>query len=150
MLLHGEALVPRIPFCGGVGARLQLGVTNCPPPRARWRGTFGEVLVSLETMFPCVTMFGSDPSIREEIAKLQSLPDKSTMSNVNELWGRIDYDVGCLSPGSYGIDKLLLWLVRKIPKALWSECRATEERRTRMHTYAGLALLLTEHALDCQ
>ena len=38
----------------------------------------------------------------------------------------------------------------KIPKALWAGCRATEERRTRIHTYADLALPLTELALDLQ
>ena len=67
---------------------------------------------------------------------------------MNGLLGKIDHHVGRLTPGSYGADELQLWLVRKIPKALWSECRATEERRTRVHTYADLALLLTKLALD--
>ena len=102
--------------------------------------TFGEVLVSLETMFP---KFESDLSIREEIAKLQGLPDRPTTSRVNELLGKIDCRMGRLTPGSYGADELLLWLVRKIPKALWSECRAMEERRTRVHTSTDLALLPT-------
>ena len=62
----------------------------------------------------------------------------------------MDYHVGRLTPGSYGADDLLLWLVTKIPKALWAECWSTEKRRTRVHTYADLALLLTELALDRQ
>ena len=35
-------------------------------------------------------------------------------------------------------------------KMLWGKCRSTEERRTRVHTYADLALILKELALDCQ
>ena len=88
-------------------------------------GIFGEVLVALETIYP---KFESDLSVREEIAKLPSLPDKSTTSRVKELLGKTDYHVGRLTPGSYGADDLLLWLVKKIPKTPLAECRSTEER----------------------
>ena len=85
--------------------------------------TFREVLGCPETMF----------------SKFQSrLRDKHTTSRVNELLGKIDCHVGCLTPGSYDADELLPWLVRRIPKTLPSECRGTEKQRAHIHTYAAL------------
>ena len=58
----------------------------------------------------------------------------------------MDHLVGRLTPGSYGSDKLLFWLVAKIPRDVWDECRATAERKARTLTYDVLSVLLLELA----
>ena len=52
-----------------------------------------------------------------------------------------------LDASSYSEDELLLWLVSQIPRKLFEECCSIEEKKTQTHTYADLALLLTEIAL---
>ena len=68
--------------------------------------TFGDVIVSLQTMFP---KFDSEPTTREEILKLQSPPDEPTTSRLSQLLGNINYRAGRLTPCTYEADKFLLW-----------------------------------------
>ena len=56
--------------------------------------------------------------------------------------------MGRLTPGSYGSDKLLFWLVAKIPRDVWDEWGATAEHKARTLTYADLSVLLLELALE--
>ena len=56
--------------------------------------------------------------------------------------------MGRLTPGCYGSDELLFWLVAKLPTSVWEECRATAERKARTLTYGDLSVLLLELALE--
>ena len=63
------------------------------------------------------------------------LPNNLKAAHITELLADLDHWVGRLTPGSYGSDELLFWLVAKIPTSMWDECRATAERKARTLTY---------------
>ena len=54
--------------------------------------------------------------------------------------------MGRLTPGSDCSDELLFWLVAKLPRELWEECRSTAERKARALNYEDLSVLLLELA----
>ena len=107
--------------------------------------TFAEVLVALERQYPS---YETDLSIRTEIQNLGMLPNNLKAARITELLADLDHWVGSLTPGSYGSDKLLFWLVAKIPTSVWDECRSTAERKARTLTYEDLSVLLLELALE--
>ena len=107
--------------------------------------TFAEVLVALERQYPS---YGTDLSIRTEIQNLGMLPNNPKAARITEQLADLDHWVGRLTPGSYGSNKLLFWLVAKIPTSVWDECRATAERKARTLTYEDLSVLLFELALE--
>ena len=107
--------------------------------------TFADVLVALERKYPtCET----DLFIRAEIQNLAVLPNNPKPAKTSELLADLDHWVGRLTPGSYGSDELLFWLVAKLPKELWDECRATAERKASALNYEDLSVLLLELALE--
>ena len=63
------------------------------------------------------------------------LPNNSKAAHISELLANLDNWVGQLTPGLYCSDGLLFWLVAKIPRDVWDECRATVERKARNITY---------------
>ena len=67
---------------------------------------------------------------------------------ISELLADLDHWVRRLKPGSYGSDKLLFWLVAKLPRELWDECRSTAERKARALNYEDLSVLLLDLALE--
>ena len=90
--------------------------------------TFAQVLVALERQYPsCDT----DLSIGTDIPNLALLPNNPKAPRISELLADLDHWVGRLTPGSYGRNQLLFWLVAKIPRDVWDECRATAERKAR-------------------
>ena len=107
--------------------------------------TFAEVLVALERQYPS---YETDLSIRTEIEKLAALPNNPKAARITKLLADLDHWVGRLTPGSYGNDELLFWLVAKLPASVWDECRATAERKARTLTYEDLSVLLLELALE--
>ena len=107
--------------------------------------TLDEVLVALERQYPC---YETDLSIRTEMQNLGMLPNNPKGARITELLADLDHWVGWLTPGSYGSDELLFWLVAKIPTSVWAECRATAERKARTLTYEDLSVLLLELALE--
>ena len=107
--------------------------------------TFAEVLVALERQYPS---YETDLSIRTEIQNLAALPNNPKAARITELLADLDHWVGRLTPGSYGNDELLFWLVAKLPASVWDECRATAERKARTLTYEDLSVLLLELALE--
>ena len=107
--------------------------------------TFAEVLVALERQYPS---YETDLSIRTEIANLAGLPPNPKAARITELLADLDHWVGRLTPGSYGSDELLFWLVAKLPASVWDECQATAERKARTLTYEDLSVLLLELALE--
>ena len=107
--------------------------------------TFAVVLVALERQYPS---YETDLSIKTEIQNLGMLPNNPKAARITELLTDLDHWVGRLSPGSYGSDELLFWLVAKIPTSVWDECRATAERKARTLTYEDLSVQLLELALE--
>ena len=106
--------------------------------------TFANVLVALERQYPT---YETDLSIRAEIQNLAVLPNNPKPATISELLANLDHWVERLTPGSYGSDELLFWLVAKLPRELWHECRSTAERKARALNYEDLSVLLLELAL---
>ena len=90
--------------------------------------TFADVLVALERQYPT---YETDLSIRAEIQNPPVLPNNPKPGRVSELLADLDHWAGRLTPGSYSSDDLLFWLVAKLPRELWDECRSTAERKAR-------------------
>ena len=107
--------------------------------------TFADVLVALERQYPS---YETDLSIRAEIQNLAVLPNNPKLARISELLADLDHWVGRLTPGSYGSDELLFWLVAKLPREVWEVCRPTAERKARALTYEDLSLLPLELALE--
>ena len=107
--------------------------------------TFADVLVALERQYQT---YETDLSIRAEIQNLPVLPDNPKPGRVSELLADLDHWAGRLTPGSYSSDDLLFWLVAKLPRELWDECRSTAERKARSLRYEDLCVLLLELALE--
>ena len=105
--------------------------------------TFTDVLVALERHYP---NYETDLSIRAEIQNLAVLPNNPQPARTSELLGDLDHRVWRLTPGSYGSDELLFWLVAKLRRGLWDECRATAEGKARALNYQDLSVLLLELA----
>ena len=107
--------------------------------------TFADVLVALEKQYPT---YETDLSIRAQIQNLAVLPNNPKPGRVSELLADLDHWAGRLTPGSYSSDDLLFWLVAKLPRELWDECRSTAERKARALHYEDLCVLLLELALE--
>ena len=107
--------------------------------------TFADVLVALERQYPT---HETDLSIRAETQNLAVLPNNPKPARIFELLADLDHWVRRLTPGSYGSDDLLFWLVAKRPRELWDECRSTAERKTGAFNYEELSVLLLELALQ--
>ena len=106
--------------------------------------TFAVVLVALERQHPS---YETDLSIRAEIQNLAVLPKNPKAARNTELPAGLDHWVGRLTPCSYGSEEPLFWLVAKLPREVWDECRATAERKGRALTNEGLSVLPLELAL---
>ena len=107
--------------------------------------TFTDVLVALERQYPT---YETDLSIRAEIQNLAVLLNNPKLGRVSELLADLDHWAGRLTPGSYSSDDLLFWLVAKIPRELWDECRSTAERKARSLRYEDLCVILLDLALE--
>ena len=107
--------------------------------------TFADVLVALERRYPT---YETDLSIRAEIQNLPMLPNNPKPGRVSELLADLDHWAARLTPGSYRSDDLLFWLVAKLSRELWDECRSTAERKARALHYEDLCVLLLELALE--
>ena len=107
--------------------------------------TFADMLVALERQYPT---YETDLSIRAEIQNLAVLPNNPKPGRASELLADLDYRAGRLTPGSYSSDDLLFWLVAKLPRELWDECRSTAERKARALHYEDLCVLVLELALE--
>ena len=107
--------------------------------------TFADVLVALERQYPT---YETHLFIRAEIQNLAVLPNNPKPGRVSELLADLDHWAGRLTPGSYSSDDLLFWLVAKLPRELWDECRSTAERKARALHYEDLCVLLLELALE--
>ena len=76
------------------------------------------------------------------------LPNNPKPAGISELLTDFNHWVGRPTPGSYGSDELLFWLVAKLRRELWDECRATAERKARALNYDDLSVLFLELALE--
>ena len=107
--------------------------------------TFADVLVALERQY---LTYETDLSIRAEIQNLAVLPNNPKPGRVSELLADLDHWAGRLTPGSYSSNNLLFWLVGKLPRELWDECRSMAERKARALHYEDLCVLLLGLALE--
>ena len=103
------------------------------------------MLVALERQY---ATYETDPSITAGIQNLAVLPKDPKPGRVSELLADLDHWAGRSTPGSYSSDDLLLWLVAKLPRELWDECRSTAERKARALHYKDLCVLLLEKESD--
>ena len=106
---------------------------------------FADVFVTSKRQYPT---YETDLSIRADIQNLAVLPNNPKPARTSELLANLDHWVGQLTPSSYGSDELLFWLVAKLPREQWDECRATVERKAGALTREDLAVLLLELALE--
>ena len=90
--------------------------------------TFADVLVALERQYPTYEI---GLSIRADIQILAVLPNNPKPARVSDPLADLDHWAGRLMPRSYSSDDLLFWLVAKLPRELWDECRSTAERKAR-------------------
>ena len=109
--------------------------------------TFADVLVALERQYPS---YETDLFIRVEMQNLAMLLNNPKPARTFELLANFYHWVGGLTPGSYGSNELLFWLVAKLPPEVWNECRATAERKARALTYEDLSVLFLELSLQKQ
>ena len=107
--------------------------------------TFADALVALERQDPT---YETDLSIRVQIQNLAVVPKNPKPARIFELLANLDHWVGRLTPGPYGSDELLFWLVAKLPRELLDECRATAVRKAKALNYKDLSVLLLELALE--
>ena len=107
--------------------------------------TFAELWLALERQYPS---YETNLSIRTKTQNLAMLANNPKAVCISELLANLDHWVGQLTPGSYGSDEMLFWLVAKIPGEMWAECRATAERKASTLTYEDLSVLLLELALE--
>ena len=120
---------------------LEKHVTQIVPNSA----TSADVLVAFERQY---LTYETDLSIRAEIQNLPVLPNNPNLGRVSELLADLDHWAGRLTPGSYSSDDLLFWLVAKLPRELWDDCRSTAERKARSLRYEDLCVLLLELAQE--
>ena len=102
-------------------------------------------MFALERQYPS---YETNLPIRPEIKNLAMLPNNPKASRISELLPDLDHWMGKLTAGSYCSNKLLSWLVAKIPRDVWDECPATAERKARTLTYQDLSVLLSQHVLE--
>ena len=107
--------------------------------------TFADVLVASERQYPS---YETDLSIRAEIWNLAALPNNPKPARISELLADLDHWVGRLTPGSYGSNELPFWLVAKLPREVWDECRGTAERKARALTHEDPSVPRLELALE--
>ena len=107
--------------------------------------TFADAVVALEREYPS---HETTLSVQREVLNLAVLHSNQKAARMCELLADLDLWVGRLTPGSYGSDELLFWLVAKIPGDVWDECSAMAERKARTLTYEDVSVLLLELALE--
>ena len=107
--------------------------------------TFPEVLVASERQY---RSYGTNLFFRTEIQNLAVLPNNPKAAQISELLADLDHWVGRLTPGSYGSNELLFWLVAKIQRDVWDECQAAAECKARNLTYEDLSVLPLEPVLE--
>ena len=76
------------------------------------------------------------------------LPNNPKAARISEVLADLDHSLGRLTPGSYGSDELLFWLLAKIPRDVWDEYRATAERKARTLTNEDFSVRLLELGLE--
>ena len=107
--------------------------------------TWVDVLQTLEKTFP---VYETDLSVRTQIEELPMLPEFPSAARVSEYVCDLEYQFSRMNVVSYGATEPHLWLMSKIPRRTWDDCRATSKRKSRTHSYDELVDLLIELALE--
>ena len=95
------------------------------------RSTWADVLRELEKPFP---VYETDFSVRSKIGELRMLPEFPSAARVSEYVCDLEYLFSRMNVGSYGATEPHLWLMSKIPQRTLDDCRATSERKSRIHS----------------
>ena len=93
--------------------------------------TWEEVLKRLDKKFP---VYETDLSVRTQIEGLPMLPEFPSAARVSEYVCDLEDLFSKMNVGSYGATEPHLWLMSKISKRTWDDCRATSERKSRTHS----------------
>ena len=107
--------------------------------------TWVEVLQRLEKTFP---VYETDLSVRTQIEELPMLPEFPSAARVSEYLCNLEYLFSRMNVGSYEATEPHLWLTSKNPQRTRDDCRATSERKSRIHSCDDLVDLLIELALE--
>ena len=107
--------------------------------------TLAEVLGRLEKTFP---VYETDLSVHTQIGELPMVPEFPSAARVAEYMCDLEDVCFRMDVGSHGATEPHLWLMSKIPSRTWNDCRTTQERKRRTHTYDDLVDLLIELALE--
>ena len=75
-------------------------------------------------------------------------PDFPSAARISEYVCDLKYLFTRMKVGSSGATEPHLWLMSKIPRRTWDDCRSTSERKSRTHSYDELVDLLIELALE--
>ena len=112
----------------------------------QWHGLWKvQGVQRLEKTFP---VYETDLSVRTQIEELPMLPEFPSAARVSEYVCDLEYLFSRMNVGSYGATQPHLWLMSKIPKFTWDDCRATSERKSGTHSYDDLVDLLIQLALE--
>ena len=106
---------------------------------------FADVLVAIERQY---RSYETNLSIRAGIHNLAAFPNNPKPARFLRAAGRLGPLGRATDAGSYGSDELLFWLVAKLPREVWDECRATAEGKARALTYEDFSVLLLHLVLE--
>ena len=120
---------------------LQKQVKQIVKTCSAWAG----VVQMLEKEFP---VYETDLSVRTQIEELPMLPESPSAARISEYVCDLEYLFSRMKVGSYEATEPHLWLMSRIPKRTWDDCRSTSERKSRTHSYDELVDLLIELALE--
>ena len=76
------------------------------------------------------------------------LPEFPSAAPVSEYVCDLQYLFSRMNVDCFGATEPHLWLMSKIPRCTWDDCRATSERKSRTHSYVDLVVLLIELTLE--
>ena len=107
--------------------------------------TWAEVLLRVAKTFP---VYETDLSVRTQIEELPMLPEFPSAARISEYVCDLEYLFSRMNVGSYGATEPDLWLMSKILRRTWDDCRSTSERKSRTHSYDELVDLLIGLALE--
>ena len=105
----------------------------------------GDFRKRLQQMYPVNETDLSVGTIIEELPPLLEFP---TAARISEFVAHLEELMGRMNTSSCGPTEPHLWLMGKIPRKTWENCRETSERKSRTHSYDDLVDLLIELAME--
>ena len=107
--------------------------------------TWPAVLQGLEKTFP---VFDTDLSVRTQGQELPMPPEFPSAARISEYVCDLEYLFFWMNTRSYGPTEPHLWLLDKIHRRMWEDCRSKYERKRPTHRYDDLVDLLIDLVLE--